>query len=53
MKSDVQHRLVIRGLDKMTKGQRSSVARWLERQAKFIRPMHREFAPRYVATIRN
>jgi hypothetical protein len=51
MKSDIQHSLVIRGLDKMTRGQRAFVARWLERQARFIRPMHREFGPQYKARV--
>lgn len=44
-------KLIIHGLDKMTKGQRSFVARWLERQARFIRPMHREFSSRYTSRI--
>ena len=50
-KIDHQARLVIHGLDKMAKGQRGEIARWLERQARFIRPMHREFGPRFTARV--
>jgi len=44
--------LVIYGLDKMTKGQRGFLSRWLARQSKFIKPMHREFSGRYMAKVR-
>lgn len=43
--------MTIYGLDKATKKQREFVAKWLERQARFIRPMHREFGPRFTAKI--
>ena len=49
MNYKVNARLVLHGLDKMTRGQRGVLARWIERQAKFIRPMHREFSSRFVA----
>ena len=46
-----QTKLTIYGLDKMTKGQRGQIVRWLKRQTKFITPMHREFGSRYIARI--
>ena len=51
MKTEHQAQLIVRDLDKMTKGQRGELARWLERQARFVRPMHREFGPLYKAKL--
>lgn len=42
-------KLTIHGLDKMTRGERGEISRWLLRQAAFIKPMHREFAKRFTA----
>ena len=44
-------KLTIRGLHKMTKGERGIVLRWLKRQTAFIKPMHREFGPIYTSRI--
>lgn len=45
----MQQKITLRGLDKMTKRERRYLSRWLMRQAKFILPMHREFAKVYTA----